>query len=194
MKHIKYIPARGKGTGFMLMCAACAAGVGIGSLPAVGADCPWVHQYLSPSLCGDTVFAIFTRTLLSSLLFLAAAFLSGLFVLGQPVGAALLVYRGVGVGASVSAAYAAGGLRALPAVAVLILPYSLAELFVAAVAVREVIRSSNCLLAYWGGDGKRNSEHSGFRLYCAKFAVLALISFIISLAVPLMSYILGGLL
>ena len=60
MKHIKYIPARGKGTGFMLMCAACAAGVGIGSLPAVGADCPWVHQYLSPSLCGDTVFTIFT--------------------------------------------------------------------------------------------------------------------------------------
>ena len=197
MKHVKYIPARGKGSGFILMCAACAAGVAIGSLPTVsaaGADCPWLHQYLSPSLCGGTVFSIFSRTLLSSLLFLAGLFLAGTFALGQPLGTALLVYRGVGIGVSVSAVYAAGGLRALPAVVALILPFALAELFIAVVAVREVIRSSNDLLRFMVGDGKRSSERSSFRLYCARFAVLALISFIISLAVPLMSYVLGGLL
>ena len=106
MKHVKYIPARGKGTGFILMCTACAAGVVIGSLPvisAAGADCPWLHQYFSPSLCGGTVFSIFSRTLLSSLIFLAAAFLAGMFALGQTVGTALLVCRGVGIGVSVSA-------------------------------------------------------------------------------------------
>lgn len=179
------------------MCAACAAGVAIGSLPAVNmaGDCsPWVHQYFSPSLCGDTVSAIFTRTLLSSLIFLAAAFLSGTFVFGQPVGAALLVYRGVGIGASVSAMYAAGGLRSLPAVVVLILPFALADLFVAVIAVREVLRSSSDLLRFMVSGEKRSSERSSFRLYCIKFAVLALISFIISLAVPLMSYVFGGLL
>lgn len=179
------------------MCAACAAGVAIGSLPAVNmaGDCsPWVHQYFSPSLCGDTVSAIFARTLLSSLIFIAAAFLSGTFVFGQPVGAALLVYRGVGIGASVSAMYAAGGLRSLPAVVVLILPFALADLFVAVIAVREVLRSSSDLLRFMVSGEKRSSERSSFRLYCIKFAVLALISFIISLAVPLMSYVFGGLL
>ena len=197
MKHVKYIPARGKGTGFILMCAVCAAGVAIGSLPVIstaGADSPWLHQYFSPTLCGGTVFSIFTRTLLSSVIFLAAAFLAGAFAFGQTVGTALLVFRGAGIGVSVSAVYAAGGLRALPAVAVLILPFALAELFIAVIAVREVTRSSNSLLSFMASGGKRSSERSSFRLYCARFAVLALISFIISLAVPLTSYVFGGLL
>ncbi|MCQ2490770.1 MAG: hypothetical protein MJ079_04180 [Ruminococcus sp.] len=197
MKHIKYIPARGKDTGFILMCAVCAAGVIIGSLPAVssvGADCPWLHQYLSPTLCGDTVFSIFARTLLSLLLFLAAAFLSGMFALGQPLGTALIFYRGAGIGISVSAVYAAGGLRSLPAVVVLILPFALAELFAAVIAAREVIRSSNELLRFMISGCKRSSERRSFRLYCIRFAVLALISFIISLSVPMVSYLFGSLL
>lgn len=181
----------------MLMCAACAAGVAIGSLPVVstaGESCPWVHQYFSPSLCGDTVSAIFAWTLLSSLIFLAAAFLAGTFVFGQSVGAALLVYRGVGVGVSVSAVYAEAGLRGLPAVAVLILPFALADLLLAVIAVREVMRSSNELLRFMLYGEKRSSERSSFRLYCIKFAVLALFSFVISLAVPLACYVFGGLL
>ena len=197
MKHVKYIPARGKGAGFILMCTACAAGVALGSLPVIstaGADCPWLHQYFSPALCGDTVFSIFTRTLLSSVIFLAAAFLAGTSAFGQTVGTALLVCRGVGIGVSVSSVYAAGGLRALPAVAVLILPFALAELYIAVIAVREVIRSSNAQFGFMVSGGKRSSERSSFRLYSARFAVLTLISLIISLAESLASYIFGGLL
>ena len=70
----------------------------------------------------------------------------------------------------------------------------LADLFIAAVAIREVVRSSNGLLRFMLYGEKRSSERSGFRLYCIKFTVLAFISFIISLAVPLMSYFCRGLL
>ena len=197
MKHVKYIPSRGKSSGLMLMCAASAVGVAIGSIPDValaGEVTPWVHQFFSPSLCGDTVFSIFVRTLLSSLIFLSAAFLSGTFVFGQPVGMALLIYRGIGIGVSVSSVYSAGGIKSLPVVAVLILPFALADLFIAAVAIREVVRSSNGLLRFMLYGEKRSSERSGFRLYCIKFTVLAFISFIISLAVPLMSYFCRGML
>jgi hypothetical protein len=197
MKHIKYIPAHGKNKGFLLMCAAAAVGVGIGSLPSVGAAggaSPWLHQYFSPLLCGETVAAVFAHTLTSSLLFLLAAFIAGCFVFGQPVGAALLVYRGVGIGVSASAMYAAGGLRYLPAVAVLLLPFALADLFVSMVAVRELFRSSNELLRFAVYDEKRSSERGGFRIYCIRFAVLAAVSFILSLAVPIASYLFGGLL
>lgn len=197
MKHIKYIPVHGKSTGFLLMCAAAAAGVGVGSLPAVssaGEASPWLHQYFSPLLCGDTVAEVFTHTFLSSLLFLAAAFLSGTFVFGQPVGAALLIYRGMGIGISVSAMYAEGGFRYLPAAVVLILPFALADLFISLVAVRELFRSSNDLFRFMVNGEKRSSERGGFRIYCIRFAVLAAVSLLLSLAVPFASYLFGGLL
>ena len=85
-------------------------------------------------------------------------------------------------------------MRSLPAVAVLILPFALADLLIAVIAVREVIRSSCDLLRFMVCGGQRSSEHSSFRLYCIKFAVLALFSFVISLAVPLACYVFGGLL
>ena len=76
MKHLQYIPAQtGKNAGFALMTGAITSGVVIGSLPAIrlaGEHTPWLHQYFSPLLCGDTVFAVFGKTLLSELLFLAA--------------------------------------------------------------------------------------------------------------------------
>lgn len=180
-----------------MMCAAAAAGVAMGSVPAVssaGEASPWLHQYFSPLLRGSTVADVLGHTFLSAVMFLAAAFLAGLFVFGQPVGAALLVYRGVGIGISVSAMYAAGGLKCMPAVAVLVLPFALADLFVSVIAVREVFRSSNELLRFKLYGEKRSSDRCGFRLYCLKFAVLSLISFIISLAVPLASFVFGGLL
>lgn len=191
MKHVKYIPVRGKNSGLLLMCLASTVGIAIGSLPVIsltGEKMPLIHQYLSPSLCGDTVFSIFICTLLSSLIFLAVAFLAGTFIFGKPVGVALLVYRGIGIGVSVSSVYLSGGLKSLPAVAVLILPFALADLFIAAIAVRETARSSNELLHFMIYGERRSSERSSFRLYCIKFGVLALLSFIISLSVPLVSY------
>lgn len=198
MKHMQYIPVQGRrNTGFFLLFAAIAAGVVIGSVPAVaeaGQTSLWLHQCLTPLLCGGTVLEVLGRSLLSSFLFLSAVFLLGLFAFGQPLGAALLVYRGTGIGISVSAIYSTGGLASLPAVFVLGLPVSLAVSFISALAVRELIRSSNGLLRFAVSGSSRDSERGGFRSYCIRFAVLFIFSFIISVAEALLSYVFAGLL
>ena len=192
MKHLQYIPAQtGKNAGFALMTGAITSGVVIGSLPAIrlaGEHTPWLHQYFSPLLCGDTVFAVFGKTLLSELLFLAAVFLLGAFAFGQAAGAAMLVYRGVGIGVSVSQMYSAGGLRSVPAVA------ALAVSLIAILAVREAMRSSNRILLFFASGKSIGSERRGLRMYCIRFAVLIIISLFISAADSLLNYIFAGLL
>ena len=198
MRHIRYIPAKtGKNAVFFLMCAAVAFGVFIGSLPFVadkGMDTPLLHQFFSPHLCGNTVFSILYRTSLSALLYLAAVFLLGAFAFGQPASTALLIYRGIGIGVSVYSLYRTAGMRSMPAVIVLILPLAVGTVFVSVLAVRESVRSSNRLLKAMTSDNSGSHERSGLKMYCIRFAVLLLISFVISVADSLMNYVFADLL
>ena len=198
MKHLQYIPAQtGKNAGLALMSAAITSGVVIGSIPAIkqaGETSPWLHQYFSPILCGDTVFSVFGKTLLSEIIFLTAVFLLGTFAFGQAAGGIMLIYRGIGIGVSVSQMYTVGGLRSLPAVAALALPYSLAVSLVAILAVRESMRSSNRILFYFATGKSVGSERRGLKMYCIRFAVLMIISLFISAADSLLNYIFAGLL
>ena len=165
MKHMQYIsPQTKRSAGFYALCLAVSAGVCAGSLPAVsgfGRMSPWLHQYFSPVLCGDTVFDVFGMTFLSSLIFLTAVFLAGSSAFGQAAGILLLIYRGAGAGVSVSAMYAENGLRSVPSVLLLAVPYSLAVMFVSILAVRENIRSSNRLLRCLAfGETRENGRSS----------------------------------
>ena len=187
------------GSGLALMCAAVIAGILIGAFRAVdigtAADIPvWLHQYFAPVLSGLTPAQVFRHTLFSALMCLAAAFMSGLCAVGQPLGAALLVYRGMGIGAAAAIEYTLHGVSAVPAVLLLILPRAAAELAVLMLAVRELMRSSCSLMRSLLRSSADDDEQSArLRLYCIRFAVLAVISLFVSAAESVLCYLFAGM-
>lgn len=175
MKHISTAGIKKYGrTSYDILFVFIFIGIVIGSLFAVkkGAVSPWLHQFFMPLYSGSNVFEILRNTFLSSAAFVLAAFVSGLSAAGQPAGAAMLIYRGFGVGFSTAALYMLYGAKAVPAVLLLILPKAVTLMMIAFLAVRELMRSSSMLLGYISGK-ERDGERYSFRLYCIKFIVLS---------------------
>ncbi|MBR4628022.1 MAG: hypothetical protein IKO47_10055 [Ruminococcus sp.] len=186
MKNTGYLTVSRKGRAFALfLFAALTAGIIAGSV--YGASHPHgltaaVHQFYLPGSCGRSFPAVFGNTLLSSALFLTAAYLAGLFTFGQPVGIALLVYRGFGIGASSAAMYSSDGIGAAAGVTLRLMPFALASAGIAVLAVRELLRVSSGVLCLWVTGELRDEKLIDLKLYTTKFAVLMLLSLIISLA------------
>lgn len=168
----------------MLLGIFIAAGIVAGSVLEVkkcgAVSSPWIHQFFSPIKCGSAPLEMFGNFFLSSGIFVAAAFFIGLFAIGQPFGAAMLVFRGVGIGASVAGMYEIYGTDAFPAVMLLILPKAVISVMISLLAVRELIRSSNMLLSFTVSGEYHDDKRRSFRLYCIKFIVLIAISLISS--------------
>jgi hypothetical protein len=120
-------------------------------------------------------------TFLSLVLFVFAAFLFGLSAVGQPFGLALLIYRGIGIGVSVTTLYAVFGTGSVMRVLVLVFPKALAVSAISVLAVRETVRSSNSLLSYCV-KSEHDDNRNSIRLYSLKFVVLILLSLLISAA------------
>lgn len=195
MKHTGYISGtEKKNSGFFLLCITEIIGILIGSYIAVSdIDTDLFQKYLCPVLSGGTLSEFFRYTFISSLIFIAAAFLSGLFAFGQPLGIALIIGKGAEIGLSAVMMYSVKGISALPAVFLLNLPKSVAVSVVMILAVREVIRSSMSVLHGLISDREYDSERADLKLYCIKFIVLIVIIFIISVADSLLNYIFAGI-
>ncbi|MBR0142142.1 MAG: stage II sporulation protein M [Ruminococcus sp.] len=193
MMHEKYKDfTKKKNTGVFLMILAVIVGIVVGSLNFGAGDKPVLHQYFSPVYSGNTLFDVFMNTFVSLALFAVTAFVTGLFVFGQPFGVLMLIYRGFGIGISVSMMYCEMGFGAIPAVIILLLPKALSAVFVSMLAVRELMRSSCTILRCITGRGE-SPEKKFFRLYCIKFAVILAVSAVISAADSLMNYIFAKL-
>lgn len=173
---------RGRRKGFVFLGICIAVGIIAGSVMAaensIHVDSAWFHQFFSPLNGGGTFSETVGRSALSSVIFLAAVFFSGFFVFGQPIGVALLVWRGVGIGISVAEMYKIHGAGAIPEVIMLILPKAFVSAIVAVLAVRELIRSSNMLMNHVINAEKADNEKYEIRLYIIKFLVLFIISLI----------------
>lgn len=195
MKHTGYISeTEKKNSRFFLLCIAEIIGILIGSYIAVSnADTDFFRKYLCPVLNGGTLSEIFRNTFVSSLIFIAAAFLSGLFAFGQPLGVALIISKGIEIGLSAAMMYSAKGISALPAVFLLNVPKAAALSVVMILAVREVIRNSMSILHSLMSEREYDSEQADLKLYCIKFIVLIVIIFIISVADSLLNYIFASL-
>lgn len=198
MKHINTISYRAdRRTSLVLFILLVILGITAGSVYAVkntNGLSPWIHQYFAPLSDGETVFSLMSHTFFSASLFSIAAFILGLFAVGQPLGAAMLIYRGVGIGASVASMYLMYGKSAALPVMILVLPKALAFSAIAILSVRELMRSSKALLTFCLGGDVRDDSRRGFRLYCIKFIVLIFLSLIISAADGALSCIMAGVL
>lgn len=122
------------------------------------------------------------HTLVSLLLFLGAAYLSGLFAFGRACGLALLMYRGIGIGVSAALMYVIYGKAAVLPVVFTFLPRASAAAFIADVAVRESVRNSRAILAFCMNRYDESENSVSFKLYCLRFIVLIIFSILISAA------------
>ncbi len=180
----------------MLLCTAAVAGIIAGSVYGSahsGALPLAVHQCFLTGKSGNTAFEVMRNTFLSSAVFLLACYFSGLFALGQPIGISLLIYRGFGIGASSAALYSAEGAGAAAKVTFLLMPGALASVGVAVLAVRELLRVSTGVLSLWVTGELRAEKLVDLRLYSIKFAVLLLLSLMISIGVGTLHLALSGL-
>lgn len=177
----------------LLLSLTAVIGIIIGSITAVSAtDCKseWLHQYFSPICSGNTLFEVFRNTFVSSFIFLLAIFILGLSAIGQPVGIGLLIYRGVGIGFSVALMYLQSGIEAVPAVLLLVVPKAAAIIFLSSLAVREMLKLSCSQFNYlFRGSASDNKNNSVFRLYCIKFAIIAVILMIVSVLDSALNYV-----
>lgn len=185
MKHIKaYTLDQSKRNTLFILTAFVTIGIFIGAFfGARGVDIPdspWVHQYLYPPFKSGHFLDAFRNTVISSVFFLASIFLFGLFAAGQPLGAAMLVYRGFGIGSCASMLYSEYGRGAVPVIIILLIPKSIAFVYISILAVREDIRCSNFILRSLLYTESDNFKRVSFRLYCIKFLVLILISVAVS--------------
>ncbi len=172
------------------------AGITAGSLMAVKmnfiefSENSWLHQYFNPVYSGNTVLEVFRNTLYPMALFLTAAFVLGFFSVGQPLAAALLIYKGIGIGLSAGAMYAVSGTEAIIPVMVLVVPKALAVTFISVLSVRESIRLSGIQFCFlFRGKTPEEKMSNTIKLYCIKFIVLGLFTAVTAVADSLMNYI-----
>lgn len=197
MKHRKeFTGTESRRICLFLLNAAVAAGVLTGAvIVSAGkidlSEESWLlHQFFSPQYSGNTIMEVFKNTFMSSCLFLAAVFMLGFFSMAQPVGAALLVYRGIGIGASVAELYMKSGAGALPEVLILVVPKAIALSFIASLAVREMLRLSCSQFVFLFRDELPEEKMKRtVRLYFIKFFVLLTITAVVSVLDCVISYL-----
>lgn len=192
MRHTAYISTEGKSSAvsFWLRFTET-AGIAAGAFAAIFFQLPEkLCGLMCPAMSGGTLMDVFVGTFLMSLVFLTAAFLSGLSAFGQISAVVLMAAIGAELGASAAIIYSGRGISALPAVLVLFVPKALAVSAVYLLAAREAFRSSMKILrGLTGGE----MEGVSLRLSFIKYVVLIIISLIISAADTLLNYFFAGL-
>ena len=108
----------------------------------------------------------------SSTVFIAVVFLSGLSALGQPLAVAVLLLRGMGWGAAMSQLYSIYGGRGALLSAVFVLLPAVITAAALMIAAREAVAMSNILLCIVFFDRQHNGLRQTMRLYTVKFLVL----------------------
>lgn len=140
-----------------------------------------LNQFFSPTYSGNTVVEVFKNTFFSSELLLIIIMILGFFSLGQPLGIALLVYRGIGIGVSVAQMYFQLGIKSIPSVLILTLPKALALAFIASFGVREMLRLSNAQFKFLYFDYIPDEKmQRTVKLYFIKFLVLTFMIIIVA--------------
>jgi hypothetical protein len=195
---MKYTTDRNRSeTSFLLLTAVIMAGIVIGALYSSKGQftgSPWLGQYFIHKGDNAKALTLFLHTASSSVFFLMSVFLCGTSAVGQPLSLALLLYRGFGAGLSATCLYGGMGIKAVPAVMILLLPKAAVMLIAALLAVRESIRSS-CRLAGFLINGECSDDNkSCLRMYLIRFMVLASLSILISAGDALLYQLMDGLL
>ena len=153
-----------------------AIGISAGALFVRGCD-PAVLSFAS-DISGDFFAAhnsgfagAFIYSFLNFLKYLAAAFLTGLFIPGAIVAPAVMIIRGAEIGLISGLLYQNNALSGMLHNLVFMFPTSVASVMIIALAFRESIGFSGSLFMF-AVRGKAVSLDSGFRLYCFRYLII----------------------
>lgn len=124
---------------------------------------------------------------------LAICFVLGFCAISQPAELAIPVFRGIGLGTSISYLYIAYGLKGFFVTLIMILPHAVISSVAILLAVRESIRMSNVFSIY-GFSEKEISDRPSISLYLLKFLILFVIIAISSFLDGILAYLFAGML
>ncbi|MBR1862648.1 MAG: hypothetical protein IJ806_00990 [Ruminococcus sp.] len=115
---------------------------------------------------------ILLRSMAGTTVLLTGIMLLGMCPVGLPFQAAVLTFRGMGIGLSLSGIYSAGGRELLPYAAGLTVPGCMISSAALCLGAREAAALSGAYLRMTLADGDCRGLRENMKLYLAKFLVL----------------------
>lgn len=146
---------------------------------------------------GQTLGQIFSSSLFSSSFILITCMLLGFSAIGQPFTVFLLIFRGIGLGATISYIYCAYGIKGFFIAFLIIMPNAVLSSVAVIVGARESIRYGTVISAYiFTGENlcDKKMKNSAFKLYLLKFLILFVIIIISSFMDAVLTVSFGKLL
>lgn len=144
------------------------------------------------SRLGQTFIQTFVNSFSGTFMLLLACFILGFGAVFQPLEILIPVFRGLGIGVSLSGMYSQFGVGGFCTSLVLIIPNGIISAMVLIIAVREAIRMSNSI-----GNAifsrKTVYEPVDYKLYFTKFVILSAILTISSLTDSLLTFLFADL-
>lgn len=126
---------------------------------------------------------------ITALIWCLVPFISGLCAVGQPVGALVPAFRGIGIGMTFTALMNTYGANGIPAFAVFVLPSAFIGTVICCYQCRLSLSCSNSVLAVLRGR-RENAPHY-YKIYLERFAVCCIGCFLLGIADAALSFLLG---
>ena len=124
---------------------------------------------------------------ISALIWCIAPFLAGLCAVGQPVGALIPAFKGIGVGMTFAALVNIYGANGIPAFAVFVLPSAFIGTVICCYQCRLSVLCSNSVLAAL--RGRRETAPHYYKIYLERFAVCCIGCFLLGIADAVIAFL-----
>lgn len=130
----------------------------------------------------------------TSSLLVTICFFLGFGAISQPVEFLVPIFRGLGLGTSISYIYITYGVKGLLITLVLIIPNAVISSIAIIIAARESIKLSNMFTSYIISNNTENNMKSCIKLYVLKFLILFAIIGLSSILDSLLAFLFAGIL
>ena len=124
---------------------------------------------------------------ISALIWCIVPFLTGLCAVGQPVGALIPAFKGIGVGMTFAALVNTYGANGIPAFAVFVLPSAFIGTVICCYQCRLSVLCSNSVLAVL--KGRRETAPHYYKIYLERFAVCCIGCFLLGIADAVITFL-----
>lgn len=124
---------------------------------------------------------------ISALIWCIVPFFTGLCAVGQPVGALIPAFKGIGVGMTFAALVNIYGANGIPAFAVFVLPSAFIGTVICCYQCRLSVSCSNSVLAVL--KGRRETAPHYYKIYLERFAVCCIGCFLLGIADAVITFL-----
>lgn len=147
-----------------------------------------LESFLTARIHGG-FFGNAASSFISALIWCIVPFISGLCAVGQPAGALIPAFRGIGIGMTFTALMNTYGANGIPAFAVFVLPSAFMGTVMCCYQCRLSLSCSNSVLAAL--RGRRETAPHYYKIYLERFAVCCIGCFLLGIADAALSFLLG---